>query len=200
MKKLINKTAAPKIIVSDEMSDTVDIAKFKSKRASGAKSIEPFDRAHVNTTDKAPRRVSPKGARQKGARGERELFALIEEKTGLQLDRNLQQSRNGGQDATARPGTPPLWLAVEVKRQESLNLSAWWEQAKSQSKPGQLPVLFFRQSRKPWQVITFSVLTFMGARHLVPVSVSLEHFLTFVNKVRDKLEIDTTPALDPAKE
>lgn len=87
-----------------------------------------------------------KGRRAKGQRGERELFKLILEKTGIKLERNLQQTKNGGADAIGLD-----WLSLEVKYQEKENLSLWWNQTKRQTKKGQMPALAFRANRKQWK-------------------------------------------------
>lgn len=92
--------------------------------------------------------------RAKGASAERELAELL---TGwaatagvkLELKRNLEQVRGGGHDLV---GLEQYGLAVEVKRVEQLALSTWWGQAVRQAeKVGCLPVLAWRQNRKPWR-------------------------------------------------
>ena len=57
--------------------------------------------------------------RNKGSRGERELFALLTEQLGVTVTRNLSQTRAGGADALDVPG----W-SIECKRQESLSLAS----------------------------------------------------------------------------
>ena len=95
--------------------------------------------------------------RSKGQRGEREAAALIaswanEVLAGLGLPevafkRNLQQSQEGGYDVLSFD-----WLAMEVKRHESLaQLSQWWKQTLRQTKEGQVPFLMYRQNRSPWR-------------------------------------------------
>lgn len=91
--------------------------------------------------------------RAKGADGERELAGILERwgaQAGvkLELKRNLEQVRGGGHDLV---GLEPYGLAVEVKRVEQLSLNAWWQQACRQARSIQcLPVLAWRQNRKPW--------------------------------------------------
>lgn len=85
------------------------------------------------------------------------------------IKRNTLQSDGGGFDLCGGildgfPGLeyefPPL--AVEVKRQEKENLTAWWKQATVQVEgTARQPVLFYRASRKPWQVM-------MKVRYYVP--------------------------------
>ena len=72
-------------------------------------------------------------ARMKGQRGELEVVKLLQPTVtscymmkGLevpQLARNLSQTRDGGFDIAGLE-----WMALEVKRQETLNVKAWWEQ------------------------------------------------------------------------
>ena len=67
-------------------------------------------------------------SRSKGKRGEREILNIIGEKIGLRLERNLQQSDQGGADCLAIDG----W-AIEVKRVQKESLTAWWDQAMMQA-------------------------------------------------------------------
>lgn len=94
--------------------------------------------------------------RAKGQRGEYEAIRLFsawaEPVTGhlgrpsLEMERNLVQTRGGGYDVTG-----VHWLALEVKRQENLAVPSWWRQAVRQATGSQIPVLMWRQSRRPWQ-------------------------------------------------
>ena len=101
--------------------------------------------------------------RNKGANGEREVLAMLSERLGIPLERNLSQTRNGGADCVQLGR-----IRLEVKRQERLNITAWWKQAEEQagyvSIPNGIdtymerglnliPVLAYRQSRKPWTFI-----------------------------------------------
>ena len=85
--------------------------------------------------------------RNKGQRGERELFALLSAELGFVVRRNVDQAREGGADCIQIPG----W-SVECKRCETLNLNAWWEQAIRQAAISKTaPILFYRKSRQPWR-------------------------------------------------
>ena len=96
-------------------------------------------------------------SRVKGANAEREAAELlvawatpVYAHAGLPppvVRRNLEQVLIGGYDLTGFD-----WLAIEVKRQESLNLESWWAQACRQAGPEQIPFLMWRQSRRPWWV------------------------------------------------
>ena len=85
-------------------------------------------------------------ARAKGARREREALALLQELIGRELSRNLAQAREGGADCIDLPG----W-AIEVKGSERF-LSRWFDQAKMQAKPDELPAVMWKQNRRPWRV------------------------------------------------
>lgn len=101
--------------------------------------------------------MAGKMSRNKGKRGEREIIALLQPVVsevytahGLEppvLKRNTMQSDGGGFDIHGLE-----WCALEVKRQETLCLPAWWRQTLRQAGPGTLPVLAYRQSREPWRV------------------------------------------------
>ena len=60
--------------------------------------------------------------RTKGASGEREFCALINEELGCETKRNLLQTREGGCDAWLK--TAGLQMAIEIKRVERLQLRA----------------------------------------------------------------------------
>lgn len=88
-----------------------------------------------------------KSQRIKGASGEREVLALLGEMLGKKFERNITQSRYGGADCIDMG-----LIKLEVKRQERLAVKEWWEQAQRQAKDG-VPVLAYRQSRKPWTFV-----------------------------------------------
>jgi len=87
-------------------------------------------------------------SRNKGAAAEREVFKILSLALGIKVERNLIQTRDGGADTYSIEG----W-AVEIKRQETLSLPAWWEQTLAQAVLAQKkPMLVYRQSRHPWRV------------------------------------------------
>ena len=93
--------------------------------------------------------MNGKGARNKGANGERELFKLLSEELGIIINRNLTQTRlNGGADTL----DVPFW-DIECKRVEKLNINAAWTQTVNQCQPDKQPILFYRQSRQPWRAM-----------------------------------------------
>ena len=81
--------------------------------------------------------------RRKGAAGEVELANLLCDLLGISLKRQLGQERDGGADI--RLGR----AHIQVKRCETLAIPAWWRQAVADAGDG-LPVLAWRQSRRPW--------------------------------------------------
>ena len=81
--------------------------------------------------------------RRKGATAENELAGVIGELLGISLKRQLGQERDGGADI--RLGR----AHIQVKRCETLAIPAWWRQAVADAGDG-LPVLAWRQSRRPW--------------------------------------------------
>ena len=96
--------------------------------------------------------------RTKGQTGEREVIKLLQpiidrvyddaRQYAPQLQRNTLQSDKGGFDIVGIESQP---LRFEVKRCETLNLSAWWQQTLKQA-GNREPVLIYQQSRKPWRV------------------------------------------------
>jgi hypothetical protein len=101
--------------------------------------------------------------RVKGASGEREIAdalnyraSLVHARLGLPFSwaddgaqRNQLQTAIGGCDLTKTWG-----YAVEIKRQEMLNINGWWAQCVASAIDAKMePVLIFRQSRQKWRVI-----------------------------------------------
>jgi hypothetical protein len=91
--------------------------------------------------------MSGRMSRNKGARAERELFALLSDRLGCIVTRNLTQTRDAGCDSLSVPG-----YALECKRVESTFQNAWMTQAIASTRPGhETPVVFYRASRHPWR-------------------------------------------------
>jgi len=90
-----------------------------------------------------------KASRNKGAVGEREFVNIMKGELGEGITRNLSQTRDSGHDIL---GADPF--AIEVKRQETLAIPAWWRQTKKNAhEVGQRPALAYRQNGKPWRVM-----------------------------------------------
>lgn len=93
-----------------------------------------------------------KKSRNKGAGGERELIRIIEDETGIRLQRNLAQSFGGGHDLIGLDH----W-AIECKRYASISnadKAQFWRQAVTQAKRvGKVPAVCFRADRQDWRAI-----------------------------------------------
>lgn len=102
----------------------------------------------------------------KGKTGEREikdafieLMRKVEARVGMEgvsesVKRNTLQADRGGDDIVGIP-----LLSIEVKRQENLAINTWWQQCLANAKKQRAqPVLIYRQNRKAWRVVTFTVL------------------------------------------
>ena len=86
----------------------------------------------------------------KGKQGEREAANWLQQQFKLEFTptRNLNQTREGGHDLD---GFPPF--KIEVKRQVTLNLKSWWEQATNSCGAGDCAVVMYRQNRKQWRFL-----------------------------------------------
>lgn len=109
--------------------------------------------------------------RQKGAEGEREVIRMlgpivkqvlvdleypaeIVSKAFEVIQRNQNQSAVGGCDLNNVFG-----IAIEVKRQETLQLTTWWNQTvTSAERNNELPLLIYRKNRQQWKVRTYGFL------------------------------------------
>lgn len=100
--------------------------------------------------------MKPGGGREKGATGERQVLAILEESLGLKLVRNKQQTARGGRDIAEDTDRMqhPIPFAIEVKFQKTEALNPWWDQTVTQAlESTRKPVLFYRTNRKPWRIV-----------------------------------------------
>lgn len=81
--------------------------------------------------------------RAKGAAGEREVAAICRA-AGLDVQQ-LQRNRGDTTDLLVAGK-----LAVDVKRQERLQVPIWIRQAAAEAPAGTVPVVAFRQNRGEW--------------------------------------------------
>ena len=87
-------------------------------------------------------------SRNKGKTGERELANILKAH-GYDARRTQQYcGANGDADVVGLPG-----VHIEVKRTESLSLYTALEQAESDAREGEIPVVFHRRNRKRWVAI-----------------------------------------------
>jgi hypothetical protein len=116
-------------------------------------------------------------SRVKGQVGEREvvhkLNAIIEQVLGAYdwhedvvnaarkcIQRNQNQSAVGGSDLNGVFG-----LAVEIKRQENVQIEKWWEQCTEQAaRNAEHPVLLYRKNHQPWRCVTLGHAPLPGGR------------------------------------
>jgi hypothetical protein len=138
-----------------------------------------------------------KMSRDKGKRGEREVIELlqpvVDEVRGLfglpalKLKRNTLQSDSGGSDIAGL-----MWLALECKWQETIQLGAWWKQTLEQCGPEQEPVLFYKRNHVDFRV---GMLGWLGTRHCghtTMVVVSVEDFLKWFRlRLMQQYEMET---------
>lgn len=102
------------------------------------------------------------------------------------VQRNQNQSAVGGNDLHNTYG-----FGIEVKRQEALSINTWWKQCtKAAFEANEVPVLLYRQTRKPWKCIMEGYAglpnsQFKNCRMEVDFEVFLE---VFEHHVRHKLE------------
>lgn len=84
----------------------------------------------------------PNNSRNKGARFERDVAAMLREH-GYGDSRRGQQycGANGDADVVGLPG-----IHIEAKRQEKLYPYDWMEQSKRDAKEGEIPIVIFKKN------------------------------------------------------
>lgn len=87
-------------------------------------------------------------SKQKGAKGERELAKILKEH-GYNCRRGQQYNGLEGEDVVGLD-----YIHIECKRVEKLNLYDAIEQAKRDTKEGQIPAVFHRKNNHKWLVTT----------------------------------------------
>ena len=91
--------------------------------------------------------MNGRGARNKGAAGERELAAILSDRLGFVVKRKLGQARDGEDDIQVGK------FRIEVKRREAIRIDAWCEQVEACIQPGEIPVVAYRRNGQPWRVV-----------------------------------------------
>lgn len=86
----------------------------------------------------------PINSRNKGARFERDVAAMLREH-GYGDSRRGQQycGANGDADVVGLPG-----IHIEAKHQEKLYPYDWMEQSKRDAKEGEIPIVIFKKNRQ----------------------------------------------------
>lgn len=94
-------------------------------------------------------------SRSKGAKGERELARVLRQ-YGYDCRRGQQYSgANGDADVVGLPG-----VHIECKRVERLNIHDAMDQAKRDSRDGEIPTVFHRKNNCEW-LVTLQIDEFM---------------------------------------
>ncbi|MCU0833698.1 MAG: hypothetical protein MUC77_04570 [Chromatiaceae bacterium] len=131
-------------------------------------------------------------SRRKGADGERELARALREALGIEVSRNLQQTRDGGHDMEVGG------YGVEVKRSQRVTeakVTAWWQQAVRQAaQAGLTPALAYRQDRQPWSVRVPMAALRQDLPGELTVDLSLEGFIALLHAT------EATPQVQPASQ
>lgn len=82
--------------------------------------------------------------RQKGQNFERKMAKKFNSSFGLTVERNLQQSINGGDDLLGVP-----FFSVELKKHNTKSIGTWWRQCEESAKrQDKMPVLIYELPRK----------------------------------------------------
>lgn len=90
-------------------------------------------------------------SRNKGARAERELCALLRDNLGGEYSRNLKQYQQSQEGDVAQLVGPYL---VECKAHNTLSLRPWWQQAvTAAAKVGAIPCVAYKVTRKGWRFL-----------------------------------------------
>jgi hypothetical protein len=92
-------------------------------------------------------------SRRKGAAGEREAAAKLNEVLGTKLHRGRQYC--GGPESPDLAGDLP-GLHLEVKRVETLRLYPSLEQARRDAGTHEVPAVMHRPNGKPWVLIVYA--------------------------------------------
>lgn len=90
-------------------------------------------------------------AQKKGKRGEVEFCKWLQENLNIDAERNYNQSDGCSADVIVGD------FIFEVKRRECISLDTWWHQVaiakKNHKNLDLIPIVAFRQNRKPWQFL-----------------------------------------------
>ena len=123
----------------------------------------------------------PINSRTKGHGAEREVASLFRDHLGIDVERNLVQTRSGGCDLLGVPN-----FAVEVKRYAKATdplKRTWWDQACRQANDiGLEPCVIFREDRKPWKAIVAMPDYFDKEDHRSMVEMDIELFMAMVRE------------------
>ena len=88
----------------------------------------------------------PINSRNKGKKGERELANILKD-YGYDCRRGQQYNGLDGEDVVGLD-----YIHIECKRVQKLNIDEALQQAKRDSKAGQIPTVFHRKNKEKWKV------------------------------------------------
>lgn len=148
---------------------------------------------------KAARSARGRASSRKGAQGERDVLNafrdimrnveadLVSEGVTFVARSDFATRKRLERGTSSRDiGNIPI-ISIEVKRNETLNVNAAWEQATRQADGGLLPVLVYKFNREPWRVRTWGALTSYDRTgkvvSYVVSEVSLVDFLSYFAKL-----------------
>jgi Holliday junction resolvase len=98
--------------------------------------------------------LSGRASREKGARAEREVCAILREHGHIAARTPMSGGSHWKGDIHNPDGGPSIQgHHLEVKMVEKLAIPRWLRQAEADCPEGDVPVLVFRQSRQPWRVV-----------------------------------------------
>ena len=90
-------------------------------------------------------------AQKKGKRGEVEFCGWLKDNLDIEVERNYNQADGHSADVITED------FIFEVKRREAIDLDTWWHQVAISKKRNKnedlIPIVCFRQNRKPWQFL-----------------------------------------------
>jgi hypothetical protein len=131
----------------------------------------------------------PINSRNKGSRGEIELFRLLSDELGYIVKRRLDAPREGGADSLDVPG----W-SIECKRYARAtraDIRGWWEQAVRQAHTEKRePVLFYRADRDEWRSVVSAMTGQYGYEATMEISMPMwcwiaREYLAEANKIME---------------
>lgn len=182
----------------------LDLIKEIRRPSVGTGQQLPIDDGFALPEPAKPKRTPNQAAkhrRTKGATAEREIkdrfrdvMAAVEEALGIKggmsegVKRNTLQSDRGGDDIAGVP-----LVSIEVKRHETPNLNAWWQQTTTQAKDRELPVLFWRKSREAWRCTTYACLTDANGNRIkyIRATFEAEQFFVYYAELYRRWLVDT---------
>lgn len=115
----------------------------------------------------------------KGKRAENAFCKWLLENLGIETEREYNQADGRSSDIVIGD------FFFEVKHRETLDLDEWWYQTVRQRKgkkgKGKVPVVVFKQNRRPWQFLIPASLLFEGIKGYMIVNEKV--FIQFAMRI-----------------